>query len=672
MALTKNIYFPADFSSAEALEQLSKAYQAKVISPNGDERRRGRAKILGWTAPAVILLDATPGHLAQLNRLRDLHSPWCAICFLPEGPSGRNSSAAVLPHSHQDRIPSQFLKNRHIFAWLPQRAPQPIIERTLARAFEGLRAQEHSLKTHFALKRAASDLQTLNTIGISLSTERNLDALLDLILTKSREITGADAGSIYLVEDRLSDGNGGGRRHLVFRTAQNDSRPLSLQQYSVPIDDKSLAGYAALTGQILNVPDAYRVRSGPQLNREFDGLLNYRTRSVLVIPIKNQCGEPTSVMQLINAKRRPRFVLETIEDVRREVQAFSARSRDLAASLASQAGIAIENSILYRDIQRLFDGFVKASVTAIESRDPTTFGHSERVAQLAVGLAERVDRSDQPPYAGVRFTRHDLQELKYAALLHDFGKVGVREHVLVKEKKLYPGQLESILQRFRYARQTAQLENSRRKSEYLMRHGNHDFAEAFAGFDAEYQREEAQLEQFLKFILKANEPSAMSSDEAGMLGTIAGIALKDTGEEIVPLLNGEEVRLLSIPKGTLDQRERAEIESHVLHSYTFLMQIPWTKELQEIPEIVKAHHERLDGSGYPSHLKAEAIPVQARMIAISDIYDALTARDRPYKQAISAHRALDIIGSEVHSKLLDPALFQIFVEGQVYRLTEGQ
>ncbi len=620
----------------------------------------------------MILLDATPSHLDQLNRLRDQHGPWCAICFLPESSIGRSPITPPLPPGRLDRVPSQFLKNRRIFAWLPQRAPKAVIERTLARAFESLRAQEESLKAHFALKRAATDLQTLNAIGISLSTERNLDALLDLVLTKSREITHADAGSIYLVEDGPAAGNGGGARHLVFRAAQNDSRSLSLQQYSVPIDETSLAGYAALNGQILSIPDAYRLSTGPQLNREFDELLNYRTRSVLVVPIKNQRGEPTSVMQLINAKRRPGFVLETIGDVRREVVAFSARSRELAASLASQAGVAIENSMLYRDIQRLFEGFVKASVTAIESRDPTTFGHSERVARLAVGLAERVDRAAHAPYTNVHFTDHDLQELKYAALLHDFGKVGVREHVLVKEKKLYPRQLESIRQRFRYARQTAQIENSRRKTEYLMRHGNQDYADAFAGFDADYQREETRLEQFLQFVLKANEPSALPQEAAGMLGIIAGIALRDTGDETVPLLNAEEVRLLLIPKGSLDQRERAEIESHVQHSYTFLRQIPWTKELQQIPEIVKAHHERLDGSGYPSHLKEEQIPVQARMIAISDIYDALTARDRPYKRAIPAERALDIIGREVQSKLLDPALFQVFVDGQVYRLTEGQ
>lgn len=667
MAATKHLYYPADFSAPDAIRGLPKQYQVAIIprtEARGASRRPPETK---WTFPAVILLDAVPSHLALLHRLIPKNDSWGAVCFIPDRPP-QNEPAVPSGSAELDRL----LRNRHILAWLPRQAPRIILEATLARAFEDLRTQEKGRRTQLDLKRAARDLETLNRIGIALSTERSLDALLELILTKSREITGADAGSIYLVEEGPAKENGGGSRHLAFRLAENDSREVSFEQYSLPIDEKSLAGYAALTGAILNLPDAYRLPAGPQLNRGFDQRLNYRTRSVLVVPIKNQRGEVSSVLQLINAKRRPEAVLDSPEAVRREVTPFSARSRDLAASLASQAGVAVENSKLYRDIQRLFEGFVKAAITAIESRDPTTFGHSERVARLTVGLAECVDRSRSGPYAGVRFSGQDLEELRYASLLHDFGKVGVREHVLVKAKKLYAAQLEAIRQRFCYACQTAELVNNRRKVEYLLRHGNRNFIPAFSQFDADCQREADRLAEFLDFVIRANEPSASPPDAARKLSRIASVSISDGGGEPVPLLTAEEAHLLSIPRGSLDPEERAEIESHVLHSFRFLSQIPWTRELEHIPEIVKAHHERLDGSGYPFHATAEQIPVQARMIAISDIYDALTARDRPYKQAVPAERALDIMNGEVKSNLLDPALFQIFVEGEVYRRTAGQ
>ena len=500
---------------------------------------------------------------------------------------------------------------------------------------------------------------------MALSTERNTDSLLELILSKSREITSADAGSLYLVEEES-----GGGKHLVFKLTQNDSISVPFRQFTLPIDTRSIAGYAAATGQILNIKDAYRIRNLPfLLNRDFDQKFGYRTKSMMVIPMKNQKDEVIGVLQLINSKVHPAVKLASPRIVGEEVGPFSQQSQDLASSLASQAAVALENNLLYRDIEKLFEGFVRASVTAIESRDPTTFGHSERVAKLTVALAEAVDRVDSGPYKDIHFTREDIREIRYASILHDFGKVGVREEVLVKAKKLYPPQLELVKKRFQYIRKALELETYRKKLDHVLRTGNAGYEECFTLIDREHDRELENLDEFLQHILEANEPTVLPEKGSEKLVQIAGWSFDDPSGPNEPLLNPEELQLLSINKGSLNAEERMQIESHVIHSYRFLSQIPWTKELVRIPEIARAHHEKLDGSGYPYHMKAEDIPFQSKMMTISDVFDALTACDRPYKRAVPAEEALHIIGDEVKSQLIDPVLFNLFVEAKIYQLT---
>jgi len=385
--------------------------------------------------------------------------------------------------------------------------------------------------------------------------------------------------------------------------------------------------------------------------------------------MKNQKDEVIGVLQLINAKRDPAVKLVSRKVVHREVLPFSQRSQELAASLASQAAVALENNLLYRDIQNLFEGFVKASVTAIESRDPTTFGHSERVAKLTVGLTEAVDRSETGPYKDINFTLQDIQEIRYASLLHDFGKVGVREEVLVKAKKLYPSQLELIRKRFQYIHKVLELDAYRKKLDHIVRHGNQGYEQPFAEIDAAQENELQQLDDFLRHILQANEPTVLPEKTSGKLMEVVGWAFQDPSGPTEPLLAPEELGFLTIPKGSLDLDERVQIESHVIHSFRFLSQIPWTKELKSIPEIVKAHHEKLNGTGYPYKMKEEEIPFQSKMMTISDIFDALTARDRPYKRAVPLERALDIIGQEVKSQLLDPVLYQLFLDAKIFQIT---
>lgn len=640
--MAKNLYYFRPSSLAQILRKLPGSYRVIPIDRDGDESP-------AWELPAVVIADAAEDDLKRLERLGPEEDGWRVIYLL----NGDVSQRARL--------------SKRVFAMLPRRSPRAVLEKTVENAFENLRSAEEREQTRQQLHLVAAELQTLNKIGVALSTERNTDGLLELILTKSREITSCDAGSLYLVEAEP-----GGGKHLVFKLTQSDSHSVPFRQFTLPIDTHSVAGYAAATGKILNIKDAYRIRNLPfRLNRDFDQKFGYRTKSMLVVPMKNQKDEVIGVLQLINAKRHAATKLISRKLVQEEVVPFSQRSQELAASLASQAAVALENNLLYRDIQRLFEGFVKASVTAIESRDPTTFGHSERVAMLTVGLAEAVDRTDTGPYKGLHFTREEIQEIRYASLLHDFGKVGVREEVLVKAKKLYPSQLELIKKRFLYIRKAVELEGCRKKLDFIIRNGNQNYEQYFAGLDADDQKQLQQLDEFMQHIMQANEPTVLPEKTSEKLVEISGWTFQDPSGPTEPLLAPEESRFLSIPKGSLDPEERVQIESHVIHSFRFLSQIPWTKELKNIPDIAKAHHEKLDGSGYPYRMKAEEIPFQSKIMTISDIFDALTARDRPYKRAVPVQRALDIIGQEVKSQLLDPNLFRLFVDAKIFQLTSG-
>jgi len=403
------------------------------------------------------------------------------------------------------------------------------------------------------------------------------------------------------------------------------------------------------------------------INRSFDERYGYRTKSMLVLPMKDHKDQIIGVLQLINRKRNLEAVLLTPADVEQQVVPYSKRTVELVTALAGQAAVAIENSRLYDDIERLFEGFVLAAVHAIEQRDPTTYGHSGRVADMTVGLAETVDRAGDGPYRGVRFSREQLKEIRYAALLHDFGKVGVREQVLIKAKKLYPSDLGLVRHRHAYIRRTAEREFWRKRAEFLESNGKKGYDSFSAELEAAHAQELQELDRFLEVVLQANEPTILpdgSFEELKAWSKRSYLAMDGATE---PFLSPDEVRYLTIRKGSLDDAERHEIESHVTHTYQFLQRIPWTRELQHIPVIAYGHHEKMDGRGYPRRITAEGIPIQTRMMTISDIYDALTAQDRPYKRAVSSERALDILTTEVQEGQLDEALFKLFIEGKVFQ-----
>jgi HD-GYP domain-containing protein (c-di-GMP phosphodiesterase class II) len=328
--------------------------------------------------------------------------------------------------------------------------------------------------------------------------------------------------------------------------------------------------------------------------------------------------------------------------------------------------VSIENSRLYEDIERLFEGFVTAAVTAIESRDPATSGHSSRVAMLTVGLAEAVDRGADGPYRDLRFSREQVRELRYAGLLHDFGKVGVREQVLVKEKKLYPQDLDLIRHRFAYLDQRTELEFERGRAELLLQHGRAAYEAGLQRLECERRKRREELARFLDTVIQANEPTVLAEGSFEALEAIGRRTFVDFDGRLRPLLEDHELQFLMIRRGNLDEHERREIESHVTHTYRFLEQIPWTRELRAIPQIAYAHHEKLNGHGYPNRVTGLEIPVQARIMTIADIYDALTATDRPYKRAVPRERALDILCMEAREGTIDPALLETFIGSRVF------
>jgi HD-GYP domain-containing protein (c-di-GMP phosphodiesterase class II) len=344
---------------------------------------------------------------------------------------------------------------------------------------------------------------------------------------------------------------------------------------------------------------------------------------------------------------------------------YTEQQVELVGSLAAQAAVALENSQLYTDIRELFEGFVKASVIAIEARDPATSGHSFRVANLCVAFAETID-SAAGKFALVHFSKDELRTIRYAALLHDFGKVGVPEAVLVKAKKLYPQQLDLVRERFKLARRARELASMQARLDCALQHGSDAYRQRVRMFDAELASAVQELDLQLEEVERANEPTVLKDGTFDQLLKIAASTFQDVGGVVRPLLADGEVQLLSLRKGTLSPAERAQIEAHVLQSYRFLSQIPWTREIRQIPAITLGHHEKMNGTGYPHKLSAPDLPIQTRMMTISDIFDALSAADRPYKRAVPIERALDILGLAVKEGELDPDLFALFVEARVY------
>jgi HD-GYP domain-containing protein (c-di-GMP phosphodiesterase class II) len=608
-------------------------------------------------SPEQVRAEGVPTVLVIDPESRPAYHPDSLKRFVDSG------GAVVLLGAPNENEPPEQFPDQVVAGYIPHPHMPRYYLLTLRSAYRSAAGRVEAKRARNDLQNRTREIQELTRIGMALSTERDYNALLEQIITQARVITGSDACSLYLVEE---DENG---KFLRFKITQSFSRSdIPFVEFTIPMTPDSIAGYVATEGAPLVIDDVYFLPPDVaySFNQSFDEKYGYRSKSMMAIPMKDHKDETIGVLQLINRKRQHDARLLEQEDFDAQVIPYTPRLVELVSALAGQAAVSIENSQLYEDIERLFEGFVRAAVTAIEQRDPTTFGHSGRVASMTVALAKTVDAASRGLYRHTNFTRDEIREIRYAGLLHDFGKVGVREQVLVKAKKLYPPDLAVIKQRYAFIRRTADADFYRQRMEYLEANGK-DGYDAFAATLAESNEKALNdLDHFMKLVLESNEPTVLPEGSFEELIAFADSYYQDLDGKEQSYLTDDEVRYLTIRKGSLDDAERLEIESHVTHTYRFLTQIPWTKELQFIPQIAYGHHEKLNGRGYPRKVHGDQIPIQTRMMTISDIFDALTASDRPYKRAVPLDRAIKILNSEVDSDMLDPDLFDLFVDAKVF------
>ncbi|WP_269376895.1 HD family phosphohydrolase [Vibrio sinaloensis] len=518
----------------------------------------------------------------------------------------------------------------------------------------------HQTELTQLLNRKSNSLTRLTEIGIALSAEKSLSTLLNRILDEGRKLAVCDAASLFLLDNQDK-----AHRHLVLKLTQNASIEFDFEEQRFELNDRSISGYVAIHGHEVNIADVYDIQDKAyQFNPIFDHVTGYRCQSLLALPIFNYQQEVIGVLQFINHTKQAGVRLSSHSITKDNVIPFEQEICPLLRALASQSAIAIENRRLIESINRLFEGFVQASVTAIEQRDPTTSGHSFRVADLSIALASCLNNSKLKQYEHRKLNKKDLRQLKYAALLHDFGKVGVKESVLTKAKKLTDHQLDTIKYRIRLTqqsllRQRAEIELS------IFSQSSVKSQSKLTKLD-NIQQQISQLEQFWLDILQANEPSVLPESVSDNLQKIHAYHAIDDNGLLTPLINQQELLALSIPKGSLTLDEMKEIRSHVIHTETFLKQIPWTQDLQDIPTIAGAHHEKIDGSGYPRGLSGQQIPLASQIMTICDIYDALTASDRPYKSALPDDVAFKILYNEAEKEQLNGDLVSLFINEKAY------
>jgi len=503
-------------------------------------------------------------------------------------------------------------------------------------------------------------LEALNKIGIALSSETNLSRLLELIVREARNFTNADAGSLYLVDlDKDC---------LHFEVAQNDTlkkrtdlKPETFKPYTLPLTKKSIAGYVAVTGETLNIPDVYNLppEADFEFNRDFDKRNKYRTKSMLNVAMKDTEGKIIGVLQLINST-----------DTQGRVLSFHHNIESLVSSLASQAAVAIKNAQLIKEIKAVFEALIQYSASAIDARSPFTAGHSRGVAKYTLALARAINDTHEGSYADVFFSPAQLEELNYAAWLHDIGKIGVREGVLDKRSRLSGPEMEAVTNRFENIKASAITETQKQKMASFHRKGESSIE--IGELDRELQNRISQIEDDLAFIKDINAGYFLSESELKHLEEIHQKIYVDLEGRERNYLTDLEFENLSVRKGNLTRDEIEEIRSHVIHTENIVNKVPFTGDLRKVPLFAAGHHEMLDGSGYPKHIKAANIPIQTRIMTVADIYEALVAKDRPYKKSIDPIESLAVLKEEAQNGRLDNELVRIFIEKRVYEAKEDK
>jgi len=502
-------------------------------------------------------------------------------------------------------------------------------------------------------------VRDLAKIGAALSAEHNLPKLLQMILEEARYFTNADGGTLYMMDD---DG-----RALKFEIVQTDSlnirmggtsgNPINWYPVRLYLQDGQpnhamVSAHVGLTGEVINIPDVYDVEGFDFTGtRAFDNKTGYRSKSMLVVPMRNHEDEIIGVVQLINSQ----------DPVTREVVPFSQSDQNLIISLASQAAVAITNTKLIHDLENLFESFIQVIASAIDEKSPYTGGHIERVAELTMLIAHKLNDVNYGKYADFLLTEDQLKELRIAAWMHDIGKITTPEYVVDKSTKLETiyDRINTVQARFEILKRETRL----RLLEQYCRPGAAPLSDTV---NEEYERVARQIDDDWEFVKVANVGGEfMAPEKQERIRQIAAHSYQLNGQD-QSLLSEEEVKNLCIARGTLSDQERQIINNHVVVTIKMLEKLPYPKKLRRVPEFAGGHHEKLDGTGYPNGLNEEQLSVQARILALADIFEALTARDRPYKKAKSLAESMKIMGFMAKDKHIDPEIFKVFVQEKIY------
>lgn len=460
----------------------------------------------------------------------------------------------------------------------------------------------------------------LHKIGIALSSEKDIDRLLELILESAINLTDSDGGTIY-----RSTPEGALRLEIIRSQLLNydykGAQERKLEFADIELNEHSTVAIAAKKKQCINIADVYSDQHYDfTYAKEFDQQNNYRTRAILAAPMLNHDQEVIGVFQLINPKHGG---------------AFSEEDQQLIESLASQAALVLDNLNLLNGMRDLFEAFIGVLDEAIDNMSPSTGSHEERVPILTMMLADAVNESGYH-----KMSSDELYELKIASLLHDCGKITTPTYILDKVKKLETlyDRIEVIITRLELRRKESEVAHLRNE------------------IDAQTWRDQlTRIDQIEKFVKRCNQSPLSDIDQSEL------IALRKEG-----YITQEEWEYLSIPNGNLTQREREVIQHHVVVTMKMLAQLPYPKNLKRVPEIASAHHERLDGRGYPRGLSGAQISIQARILAIADVFEALSAPDRSYKTRFSLSKVINIMSEMAQNGHLDPELFAIFLQKKVY------
>ena len=506
-------------------------------------------------------------------------------------------------------------------------------------------------------ERLGGQIKKMSDIGRALSGVQDLNTLLEMIVDQARNFTNADAGTLYIVENNT----------LRFQIVQNDSLKIRMGGKSgesipfppVELKESNVSAFVALKGVSVNIPDVYDTDlfdfTGP---KKFDQSTGYRSKSMLVVPMRNHENDIIGVLQLLNATN----------PISNEVIAFSQDYENLSESLASQAAVSITNAKLIANMTELFEAFVKVMATAIDEKSPVTGGHIRRVAELTLTMAEVIHDLDEGHFKDKTFSPDQMYELRIAAYMHDIGKVTSPVEIVEKAKKLQTifDRIQYVRLRMAYISQKIELEGQEAKIKILQ---NGSSPEKLNSIEKETLEKLIEIEEILRFINKCNEPGEFLDDE--ILVRLKEVSEKtyidDAGEQ-QPFLTADELVNLSIRRGSITEKERQKMQGQAAVTLKMLKQIPFTKKLKNIPDFAGAHHEFLNGKGYPLGLKGDEISFEGRLMAVTDIAEALTASDRPYKKAMPLETVYRILRSMVEGEELDPNLVELFIEKEVYKI----